>query len=125
MNRIPSQRVAARWVGYNLTIDLLRMRTAGLLVRFEDVVREPTEQLQRIAGFSGQPAPDLSFLLGDVADLVASHTVSGNPSRFQTGSVPIRLDEAWRSSLPSSSRRVVTALTSPSLVRYGYVRRRG
>jgi hypothetical protein len=55
-----------------------------------------------------------------VAELTAAHTVSGNPMRFQNGSVPIVADETWRT---ASSRRdiaTVTAITLPLLHHFGY-----
>jgi hypothetical protein len=59
------------------------------------------------------------------ADLGVAHTASGNPMRFTTGPVPIRLDDKWRSAMLPSNRRTVTALTFPLLQRYGYLRGKG
>ena len=56
----------------------------------------------------------------DRLDLPQSHGVAGNPSRFEHGVVSVRADEAWRERLPASDRRMVTAVTAPWLLRYGY-----
>jgi hypothetical protein len=40
--------------------------------------------------------------------------------RFQHGSLRIREDDEWRRRMPERDRRVVSALTSPLLLRYRY-----
>jgi hypothetical protein len=50
--------------------------------------------------------------------------VAGSRTRFTAGRIDLELDDAWRSSLPAGARRVVTAVTLPQLVGYGYVGRR-
>ena len=52
-----------------------------------------------------------------------NHIVAGNPSRFTTGEVTIRSDDAWTREMPTRDQRVVVALTLPLLGRYGYVGR--
>jgi len=54
---------------------------------------------------------------------LSTPTASGNPMRFTTGKVAIRRDDRWRTAMPPSHRRTVTALTLPLLARYGYPRR--
>jgi hypothetical protein len=46
--------------------------------------------------------------------------VSGNPMRFDTGDVPLRLDDQWLRGMSRLDWTVVTALTLPRLRRYGY-----
>jgi hypothetical protein len=58
-------------------------------------------------------------------DLQRWHAVSGNPLRFVEGRVPVRLDDDWRRGLPARSRWLVTVLTAPGLLYYGYLRRSG
>ena len=41
------------------------------------------------------------------------------------GQVELRLDQAWRTSMPSRDRRAVTALAAPLLLGYGYLRTGG
>ncbi len=49
-----------------------------------------------------------------------SHTVSGNPNRFETGAVALRTDREWQKSMKPRDRALVSALTFPLLRRYGY-----
>ena len=49
-----------------------------------------------------------------------SHGLSGNPARFRSGAVELRRDDAWTTEMPARDRAVVTALTLPLLMAYGY-----
>jgi hypothetical protein len=48
------------------------------------------------------------------------HTFSGNPDRFNAGNMVIMPDEGWKHSLSYARQMMVTALTWPGLLRYGY-----
>ena len=61
------------------------------------------------------------FEAPDRVRLAAAHGVAGNPSRFTTGTVTLREDDAWRTELRPADRRRITAVTWPLLVRHGYV----
>jgi hypothetical protein len=63
---------------------------------------------------------DLGFIEDDAVRLRPNHTVSGNPSRFRHGRIPVRQDTSWRSSVPSAQRALVTALTLYHSRKYGY-----
>jgi hypothetical protein len=126
MTRYSPARSAALWVGHNLFFGLLgRLGTPTRLLRYEDFVADPGTVLQELAAFAGLPlGPEgLDFLDGSSVVLSASHTVAGNPMRFRTGATTLRQDDAWRQDLPRGRRWLVSVLTSPLLLRYGYLRR--
>jgi uncharacterized protein YndB with AHSA1/START domain len=50
--------------------------------------------------------------------------VSGNPSRFKTGNIDLRPDEEWKVKMRGADKNVVTALTAPLLLKYGYLGRK-
>ena len=77
--------------------------------------------MARITSWLGRSQSHLSFVHDGQVDLRVSHTVAGNPGRLETGTIPLRLDDAWRDALPDGARRTVTALTWPLLLRYGYL----
>ncbi|MGK5531986.1 sulfotransferase [Streptomyces sp. URMC 129] len=127
MAKIPVPRLAARWSAFNGLFDVLRMvhgDTMGL--RYERFVADPATALTRIAALAGSELtpPDLDFVRDDGLRLSAEHSVSGNPMRFTSGPVPLRVDDAWRSAMAPRDRAVVTALTAPGMLRYGYRLRR-
>ena len=107
----PAQ-AAARWSAANLTFELLGRSVPNLRVRYESFVRDPRAILTAIA---------LSFVTSEKIELGVDHTAAGNPMRFKTGTLPLRVDEAWREHLAPRDRRVVTAIAWPLLRRYGYL----
>jgi hypothetical protein len=121
-------RTAGQWNYHNAALQMLEASgTPTLRVRYEDLVRRPYERLAEIAEFIGVPSgpEQLGFIGADEdgswADLSVAHGASGNRMRFQTGRIPIRLDDEWRASMSSADRRTVTALTLPLLGHYGYL----
>ena len=121
---------AGLWNAQNGALALLAIEGVPTLrVRYEDLVIAPSATLARVADFAGIAAgsAQLGFLGSDAdarwADLHAAHTASGNPMRFTTGKIAIRMDDRWRTAMPAPARRTVTALTLPLLARYGYAGR--
>jgi Sulfotransferase family len=119
---------ALRWNLQNSALQLLsQLGTPTLRVRYEDFTAAPAATLGRIAAFAGLPGgPEFGFLGTDGpgrwwAELGATHTASGNPMRFTTGRIRIRHDDTWQTAMVAGSRRTVTTLTLPLLMRYGYL----
>jgi hypothetical protein len=121
MRRFSPPVTALRWVAYNLMVESLGwFGVPRLLLRYETLVAKPQAALATIASFVGQPLDSeaLAFVQGGGARLGAHHTVAGNPMRMTAGHIDIRLDEAWRTSMPFAQRAQVTALTWPLLRHY-------
>jgi UDP-N-acetylglucosamine transferase subunit ALG13 len=117
---------SARYLGYNLMTHGFRsLGTPYLMVRYEDLVTRPARELKRILRGMGDEARSLDFVEEHTVALKPTHTVDGNPMRFSEGKVALRADDEWRRSMRGTDRAVVTALTAPLLVRYGYLDRGG
>ena len=117
---------ALLWLAHNSSTAMLRsLDTPVLLVRYESFVHEPRETLAAVARFAGLELGDgaLDFVESGAIRLRPAHTASGNPLRFASGRLEIRADEAWRSHLPRRDRLLVSALTYPQLVHYGFAGR--
>ena len=126
MARYSPSASAFLWLAHNSTTAMLRrLGTPVMLVRYESFVQEPRRTLAAIAQFASLELDGsaLDFIEGDAIRLRPAHTASGNPLRFTSGRVEIRVDEAWRSRLPLRDRLVVSALTYPQLVHYGFAGR--
>ena len=78
--------------------------------------RRPCRRRPRSSTCRLSPA---SRLWTDGVILATSHSVAGNPMRFTTGPVRLRLDDAWTTQLPSEQRRLVSVLTAPLQRWYG------
>lgn len=123
MTRYSPVRAALLWDADNASLGILgRLGTPRLLLRYEDFVTDPRAAVRRIADFAELPITDrdLGVLGAGHVELGASHTVAGNPMRFQTGRIELRRDDAWREHLPRRQQRLISALTAPLLSHYGY-----
>ena len=121
MVRFSPTKSSALWDSWNASAEALWRRTPQeyLRVRYEDFVADPRESLERILGLVGVTA-ELPLAGEREVRLGVSHTVSGNPNRFDTGSVELRPDHEWISRMRPRDRTLVTALTFPLLPHYGY-----
>jgi hypothetical protein len=114
------------WTAQNGLFHLLSPgRTRLLRMRYENLVADPAGGLAQIREFLDLGPDPLAFIRPDgattVADLGASHSIAGNPMRFQSGAVALRRDSAWRTQMPPGRRRLVALLTWPARLRYGYL----
>lgn len=113
------------WDVWNAAIELVWRRGRYLQLRYEDFVAHPEDAVRNIAAFVGEKSVDrLPFHSAATADVVLTHSVAGNRSRFLAGEVRIELDDEWRTArrLGAADRLAVAALTWPLRVRYGYSR---
>jgi hypothetical protein len=113
------------WNTWNVVTELFwhSLPHRYLMLRYEDFIAKPQESIERILDLVQEEAQSHCLVDEHIVELEASHTASGNPSRFQTGKVALRLDERWKSRMAFRDRALVTALTWPLLIRYGYARR--
>jgi hypothetical protein len=106
-------RSSILWCTYHAMFEFLSRRVGRVRrVRYEDFVAEPEGSLASLAEWVGAPSD------GEVAAVV--HDISGNPLRFSSDPLVVNADEEWRGAMPARSFAIVTALTAPLLLRYGY-----
>ena len=122
-------RCSLEWLGFHLLAGALRGCSSRYVRLFyEEFAGDPAGALDRVMWVFDRTDKDgILELDGATAtlDLQPWHAVSGNPLRFVQGRVPVRLDDDWRRGLPARSRWLVTVLTAPGLLHYGYLRRSG
>jgi hypothetical protein len=109
------------WDEWNLAIENVWRRKPEryMLLRYEDFVQSPRSSVQEILRFLGEEAESPFVGEREIA-MATPHTFSGNPDRFQSGATTIKSDEGWRGNMGIARQAMVTALTWPGLVRYGY-----
>lgn len=110
------------WLGQNGLFHLIAARAVPTLrVRYEDLAGDPAAVLASVRTFTGLPGS----VRGSAAQPAPEqHSVAGNPLRFRAGPLTVRRDEAWREAMPTRDRRLVSVLTAPLALRYGYLGRR-
>ncbi|MEV7007135.1 sulfotransferase [Streptosporangium sp. NPDC051022] len=120
MTRWSPARTSLHWLTQNLGLELLARRGVPVSqVRYEDLVHAPADTLRRLVGRIGL-CPRLDFLGDGEVTLSRSHTASGNPMRFSAGRIELVPDDVWRTAVPVGHRRLVTTLTWPLMIKYGY-----
>jgi hypothetical protein len=121
MERYSTVRVIGFWWARNLASERLARTLPYYRSRYEDLVAKPRLELARmfeaLPALRGAPVPVSE---DGTVDLRPLHSVSGNPHRFEARRTELRPDVQWRSTLSTGSRLLVTALTYPLAMRYGY-----
>lgn len=122
MPRSSTRKVARRWVTVNLLFEMLAasgVPTERLL--YEELVSDPRHHLERVLKLTGTVTRNsLDFVTDRTVTIPESHLVAAGRIRLQRGTVDLRVDDAWRTEMPSTARKEVTALTAPLRYRYGY-----
>ncbi len=118
--KVSPARVSLVWSYVNL---LMQAQSAGskhfLFMRYEDFARDPQSAVTRLWSLMDEPMPNLDFLKQSPMMLSVQHTVAGNPDRFNP-EVRVRPDTEWRKKMEPKQRALVTAMTLPLLLQYGY-----
>ena len=121
LKRIKPFNAAKLWLIRNLAAGWSRRRAKkSWLIRYEDFVRNPASHLDRIVrDVTGHPAA-LDFIDGSQAEVHRQHMLAGNPDKFLVSRLTIE-ERSWQ--LDRRLNFLVTAVTLPLLLRYGYLRR--
>jgi Sulfotransferase family len=103
-------RPALRYCRETIRIVRLLNGMPHLSVRYEDLVRQPAEQLRRIMAGIG-----VAYEPGQLSwhDKVR-HNLSGNVMR-KSGDGAIRIDEAWRRNMNIGQKTLIRTLTAPAM----------
>lgn len=104
------------WLVHNGGFDVLRaIGTPVGRWRYEDFVAHPAETVSQVTHFAGTRLPTevSDQLAAGLVDLGVDHTAAGNPMRFRTGPLRLRLDDDWAQQLPPSDQVQVARWTSP------------
>jgi hypothetical protein len=116
---------ARRWMKWQLITEALWASRRGRYLRlgYEGLVTSPRSVFQSVLDLIEETA-ELPLTGERTVALGHTHSVSGNPNRFSTGPVELRVDDEWIRAMSPADFASVTALTWPLLRRYGYPFRR-
>lgn len=127
MGTYAPHRLAVLWSALQLESAVLGAAAPhAARLRYEDLVTLPRPTLERALRSVGlAPADGALDHVGERSvTLESSHGIAGSRTRFTAGRIELQLDDAWHTGMPPHARRVVTAVTLPQLLGYGYVGRR-
>jgi len=114
---------ALEWNAVNIAWEYSRHLMKNYLrLNYEGFIQNPSASLKTMSSFLDE-AINENFATPEEMHFDVQHTISGNPIRFKTGMVQLRLDDEWSHALPSSDRMITVAATFPLMLRYGYFRR--
>lgn len=118
---VPAWRAALSWNFVQFFSELMASPRLARVwtIRYEDLAEHPGRFVEAIAaGVLGRPV-NCRFLQGNRATVKAQHMLAGNPDVFDgSGAVVV---EKRNPVLPPSAEFVVSAITFPLAVRYGYL----
>lgn len=124
MERYSAAQASREWALANLPYHAAWTSSVPLMrIYYESLVASPEIEIARIAAFLGlkiSPS-ELSVFAADSIDIADNHMMSGNPHRLGRKQIELRLDEEWRTTMRPSDRRLVSLLTSPLALAYGYL----
>lgn len=121
MEHIGPTKASLMWLESSVSTSLVARRTQRdvTVVRYEDLVTRPAEELARVARAVGLE-PDVSFVDGTTLQLRPSHAVAGNPARVRSGPLVLARDDEWDRHMSSAQRALVSAITAPRRRTHGY-----
>lgn len=113
---------AASWTVGNLLHELVARRDPGrvVMVRYEDLRRQPAQEIRRIGAALGIDVSDIEDKLARGEELAVGHLIGGNEVRLEKG---LRFDPEKQDRRPALPRWVglmTVAFCWPLMRRYGY-----
>lgn len=115
---------SAFWLVWNKGTELLwrHAKDRYMRVLYEEFVSQPAQVVGNIVLYlrPGECLPVIPFQDDGELDIKNSHSICGNPVRFQKGRIKLEGDYEWLSRLRPRDRWLVTMMTLPLLRRYGY-----
>jgi Sulfotransferase family len=115
-----SLRTAAGWTIANLACEMFDLLHPDryLLIRYEDLVREPLKTIGQIfARVTLEPPANFDHLQAPGN----RHQLYGNAMRFETlSSSDVKEDAAWKTAMPNDYRWLIGRLCWPLCLRYDY-----
>lgn len=109
------------WDIWNQSAEIFWKNTEKyIFMTYEEFIAAPQKSIHEILEMLGEDT-DLTPLIQDNRIVInPQHTLSGNPVRFQTGPVELKVDNAWKHQSDSVDKYLTTFLTWPLLLKYGY-----
>ncbi len=125
MERYGPLRTAMAYCRPNLLLPIVQLLGPRYMrMRYEDLARNPQGELHRVGQLMREPSEKFDIMSSDNNfALSVDHTVAGNPMRFQKGSLVVSPDDEWQARMDPLDKYLVTAITWPLLLAYGYLRR--
>lgn len=115
-------RNTIQWMSLNLLLEGMRVanRIPYYRLRYEDLVHSPAATVSQLTAWTTGDAINLDIDSDGGIFFQENHTLGGSDVRMRTGRVVLSRRDDWVAGLALSKRRLVTLVTWPLLLRYGY-----
>lgn len=100
-------------------VSMLAPNNTVLLVRYEDLVNHPYDEINRIGSFLGLSMNELALWTAAGNPLTIGHLIDGNRIRNET-SISLKPDFEWQNNLHNKHRILAILLSWPFFFLYGY-----
>lgn len=123
MARFSPARSTLNWVRWNRAAEQLLSTIPNerwMRLTYEGFAAEPRAMTLEILNLIDPLIREPEFVDDHSVRIETTHSVEGNPNRFETGVIKIKPDDAWIASQSMQSRFVSTLVSLPRLRRYRY-----
>lgn len=115
-----SAKSAAGWLKQNLlSAFLAKLCHKSIFLRYEDLTSSPRQEVSRVLEFIDLNVPP-PVGRDNKLELGLNHIISGNPMRFKRGQITIRNDSEWKNNMRITDRLIVSLISAPLMIAYGY-----
>jgi hypothetical protein len=114
------------WLNRNIASEFFKKEKNinFLQISYENFITEPKKIIRNILNFVEEKASNLPFVDKYKVKLNTNHTIWGNPNRIKTGIIKLKFDNEWKTKMKLKHKLLVTILTFPLLLKYGYLKKR-
>ncbi len=92
------------------------------ILRYEDFIEDPEYYIEKIMNRYKMNKPNSLFQSKNTVNLKKiSHTITGNPIRFNIGNIPLKLDDEWKRKLNPKNEKLIKFLSWPLMLKHGYL----
>jgi hypothetical protein len=122
MRQVGPLRSSLQWVNRNRALEraLGGSPAAYRVLRYEDFIADPKGFAREAALFMDEDPGSLSHIEDNAVRIAPAHLAAGNPNRFESGRIAIRLDVEWRDKLPRRDQALVALVSHARMRQYGY-----
>jgi hypothetical protein len=122
MHRQNIIRTTFFWITWNFFFEILksRLQSKYIFMRYEDFIKNPNQVVSEVFELLKCDGNYMQLVNNDNITLGTNHTVSGNPSRFNTGPVKLNQDNKWKYKMTIIDKLLVTLIAHPYLLKYNY-----
>ena len=121
MKRFNSAMSAFVWMIKNLSAEIMLKNKCNFIrIKYEDAIQNPHATIEKILKAADVKDIHIPISSDNEIELTPNHVMWGNPNRFNTGKVHLKLDEEWKQKMNAKDKFFSTAISFPLLKKYGY-----